>query len=281
MLFAASIDQLTAVELRRFPAPEARQGVIADTRSVYAIDNSTVARYDKVTWRKTGEWRADPAQFSHLNSCSLRARFLVCANSNYPQTPMASSVVWVDTRTMRTVRVRQLGRAFGSLTWIEWRKGSWWACFAHYDGRGGEQGYDHRATVLVRYDSNFKARATYRFPESILAKFAPRSSSGGAWNSDGLLYVTGHDKREIYALRVPDRGSTMAHVATIATPTAGQAIGWDLSEPRVLWSIERSAASVVASSIPTINDASEGSRLNKELLSMQGHLQTTAKFVAN
>lgn len=254
LLIAAAVDQLAAVELRRFPAPEARQGAIADAKSVYAIDNSTIARYDKATGRKTGAWRADPARISHLNSCSLRGRALVCANSNYPQVPMASSVVWVDTRTMRLMRVRDLGRAFGSLTWIEWRKGNWWACFAHYDGRGGEPGYDHRATVLVRYDSNFKALTTYRFPDSVLAQFSPRSSSGGAWSPDGALYVTGHDRREIYALGVPVRGSTLKHIATIATSTSGQAIGWDLSKPRVLWSIDRGTTDLVASSVPALDN---------------------------
>lgn len=254
---AVTIGKLAAIEVRCLHAPEARQGAVADMKSVYAIDNSTIARYDKKTGRKTGEWRADPIRFSHLNSCSLRRRVLVCANSNYPQTPMASSAVWVDTQSMRPIRVYDLGRAFGSLTWIEWRKGSWWACFANYDGRGGEKGYDHRATVLVRYDTNFKAEATYRFPDSVLSNFAPRSSSGGAWNSDGFLYVTGHDKRELYVLDMPVRGDILTHVATIETVTSGQAIGWDQSMPRVLWSIERSAASVVGSVIPKVELRSE------------------------
>lgn len=257
LFIAAVVAQQTAVELRRLPAPEARQGAVADAQSVYAIDNSTIARYDKVTGKKTGVWRADPARFSHLNSCSLWGSALVCANSNYPDVPMVSSVVWIDTRNMRLTHVRNLGRAFGSLTWIEWQEGSWWACFAHYDGRGGEAGYDHRATVLVRYDSDFKPQATYRFPDSVLARFAPRSSSGGAWSSDGLLYVTGHNKREIYALRVPTHGRTLAHVATLATPTAGQAIGWDKSEPRVLWSIERATSDLVASKVPALRDEPE------------------------
>lgn len=262
LLIAGLVAQQTAVELRRLPAPEARQGAIADARSVYAIDNSTIARYDKVTGERTGVWRADPARFSHLNSCSLRGHALVCANSNYPAVPMVSSVVWVDTRNMQLTRVRDLGHTFGSLTWIEWRKGSWWACFAHYDGRGGEAGYDHRATVLVRYDTSFRARATYRFPDIVLARFAPRSSSGGAWSSDGSLYVTGHDKREIYALSVPAHGTTLAHVATLATPTAGQAIGWDASESRVLWSIERATNELVASKVPPLTEKSKSKKRN-------------------
>jgi hypothetical protein len=251
----AAASQPAAVELRRLPAPEARQGVVADARSVYAIDNSTIARYDKITGERIGIWRADPTRFSHLNSCSLRGRVLVCANSNYPNVPMASSIVWVDSRNMTLQRVRDLGRAFGSLTWIEWKEGNWWACFAHYDGRGGEAGFDHRATALVRYDAKFNVQAIYRFPDNVLARFAPRSSSGGAWASDGLLYVTGHDKREIYALALPTQGDTLTHVATLTSPTAGQAIAWDKSQPRILWSIERTTAELVASKVPLVVEA--------------------------
>lgn len=250
---ALAAAQLAAVELRRIAAPEARQGVVTDARSVYAIDNSVIARYDKATGRRTGIWRADPKRVRHLNSCSLRGRALVCANSNYPQTPMASSIVWVDARTMQLIHIRELGRAFGSLTWIEWRGNNWWACFAHYDGRGGEVGYDHRATVLVRYDSRFKVQNTYRFPNEVLTRFAPRSSSGGAWGADDLLYVTGHERRELYALRVPSQGDTLVLVATIVTPTAGQAIAWEPSKPRRLWSIERATTELVASTVPTLN----------------------------
>nr|WP_315456544.1 hypothetical protein [uncultured Sphingorhabdus sp.] len=72
-----------------------------------------------------------------------------------------------------------------------------------------------------------------------------------------FLYVTGHDKRELYVLDMPVRGDILTHVATIETVTSGQAIGWDQSMPRVLWSIERSAASVVGSVIPKVELRSE------------------------
>ena len=38
------------------------------------------------------EAAGDPDRFPHLNSCAAIARELVCASSNYPSTPMASSV---------------------------------------------------------------------------------------------------------------------------------------------------------------------------------------------
>jgi hypothetical protein len=72
------------------------------------------------------------------------------------------------------------------------------------------------------------------------------------WGDDGLLYVTGHDRPELYALRVPAAGGVLEHVATIAIPTGGQAISWDAREPRLLWSIERRTHELVATRIPTV-----------------------------
>ena len=66
---------------------------------------------------------------------------------------------------------------------------------------------------------------------------------------DGLLYVTGHDAAELYALRVPDRSARLELVAIIPTVTGGQAIDWDPEQPRTLWSIDRKASQIVASRI--------------------------------
>jgi hypothetical protein len=250
---ALTTNSAAALELRRFDAVEAHQGVAAGSRSVYAIDNSRIGRYDKASGRRLASWSGDPAKFKHINSCMVRARELVCALSNYPDTPMASKVLWFDAETLKLMRVRELKAGFGSLTWIDWRNGSWWACFAHYDGKGGEPGRDHRHTVLVRYRPDFAVLAVYRFPPSVLTKLAPRSSSGGAWGNDGLLYVTGHDRRELYALRMPRKGRVLRHVATVVTPTEGQAIGWDPSTPRSIWSIDRHWSHLVLSQVPEIS----------------------------
>jgi hypothetical protein len=82
---------------------------------------------------------------------------------------------------------------------------------------------------------------------------APRSSSGGAWNADGLLYVTGHDAPELYALRLPRNGPRLELVAIVPTVTGGQAIDWDPKAPRTLWSIDRRTSEIVASRIPAVH----------------------------
>lgn len=260
LLAAAGLGDQAAVEIRRIPAPEAHQGVAADAGSVFAIDNSVVARYDKASGRRMALWKGDPAQFKHLNSCIVRARELVCAASNYPEVPMASMVVWLDAKTLHLRRTHALPAGHGSLTWLDWHRGSWWAGFANYDGKGGEPGRDHRETRLVRYTPDFAVQAIYRFPVSVLDRFAPRSTSGGAWADDGLLYVTGHDKPELYAMRLPRAGSELQHVATITMPTGGQAIGWDSGGRRRLWSIERKTAELVVSRVPLVKEFGQDAR---------------------
>ena len=227
-------------------APEANQGVAAARRHVYAIDNSAIGKYDKRTGKRVAAWRGDPARFPHINSCAVVKAELICAASNYPATPMTGAVEIFDARTLAHKRTHELDRRHGSLTVLDRHRGRWWAVFANYDGRGGEPGRDHRATVLVEMDNRFRTRRTWRFPAAVLARFAPRSCSGGAWGKDGLFYASGHDRTEVYALRLPREGDTFELAATIPVPTAGQAIDWDPSEPRTLWSIDRKARRLVA-----------------------------------
>lgn len=238
----------------RFPAEEARQGVAADGEHVYVNANSAIGKYDKRTGERVAAWQGDPALFVHMNSCAVVAAELVCAASNYPATPMASSVEWFSLAPLAHVRSRSLGPGRGSLTWLDWHAGSWWAAFANYDGRGGEPGRDHRATTLVRFDAEFREQGAWLFPASVLERFKPYSSSGGAWGADGILYVTGHDRPELYALRLPEAGSTLVHLATLPLASNGQAIDWD-PDARVLWSVDRATRRVLAARVPPVATA--------------------------
>ncbi|UVO50579.1 hypothetical protein M0208_08640 [Sphingomonas sp. SUN019] len=257
-LTAGAMAQVTprATEVRRYPVPEARQGVSVDAARFYAIDNRTIAAYDRRSGRRVARWEGDPALFQHLNSCVVDAARLICAHSNYPRVPMASSIETFDARTLRHLSSHSLGPGTGSLTWIIRRDGYWWAGYANYDAKGGDAGRDHRATLLVRMDDAFVRQEAWLFPDSVLAAMKPYSSSGGVWGDDGLLYVTGHDAPEIYVVALPEAGSTLRHVATIPVATGGQAIAWDPAQPRTLWSISRSDASVVVSRLPVVGPRS-------------------------
>ncbi len=246
------VAQLRATELRRYTAPEARQGVAVDSSAFYAIVNTRIAKYDKRTGKKLAEWIGDRRRIIHLNSCTVEGRELICANSDFPEVPMASSVEFFDTTTMKHVRSVPLGIRIGSLTWVEPRGDYWWAGFANYDVGGGEPGRDHRFSAVVKFDKEWRQVGGYRFPESVLDRFAPTSNSGGSWGDDGLLYVTGHDRKEIYVLCEPGEGPTLEHIATITAPLDGQAWAWDRSADRTLYGITRRNGEVVAMTVPSV-----------------------------
>jgi hypothetical protein len=248
MLSAALLLQAEVV--RRIPAAEARQGVAVQGDTLFAINNNQIGKYDRRTGAKIAVWTGDKARFPHINSCAVVAAELVCASSNYPSTPMASAVEVFDPVALRPLRTIRLEGQAGSLTWVDRHGGFWWAAFANYDGWGGVRGRDHRDTFLVRYDDAWKPLATYRFPDDILDRFKPSSSSGGVFGGDGLLYVTGHDHPEIYALRIPKTGAVLEHIATLAAPIEGQAIAW--GGGRVFYGISRARLEIIEMRLPPV-----------------------------
>lgn len=237
-------------EVARIPAPEADQGVAVDLGFAYAVDNSAIAKYARADGRKVGEWRGDPARFPHLNSCARVGGDLVCANSNYPRLPMSGSVEIFDPAGPTHRRSIPLANPPGSLTWVLRHGGSWWACFANYDGHGGQPGRDHTATVLVKYDDRWRRVGVWRFPPEVLARLAPKSASGGVFGDDGRLYVTGHDRPEVYALTIPETPGVLRLAATLPILVDGQAIAWE--SPRILWGVSRTRHEMVAMRLPDL-----------------------------
>ena len=136
---------LSATELGRLPAEEARQGATASHGRVYAIGNHEIGRYDARSGKRVAAWSGDPVRYPHINSCEVDGRELVCAASNYPQVPMRSEVLWFDAKTLKFLRSQSLGHGHGSLTWLSRHDGAWYACYANYDAKGGEPGRDHRS----------------------------------------------------------------------------------------------------------------------------------------
>lgn len=233
----------------RITAEEARQGVASDGVHIYAIDNDRIGKYRISDGVRVALWKGDRKLFPHMNSCTVVGSELVCAASNYPAVPQTSAVEVFDTKTLRHIRSISLGMGPGSLTALDRHDGTWWAMFANYDGRGGEAGRDHRYTTLVQLDDRFSQLRGWLFPAEILARFAPFSCSGMSWGPDGHLYVTGHDRPEMYVMRLPSAGSTLELLATIPIATEGQAIDWDPKTPNRLWSIMRGQSIVAASEI--------------------------------
>lgn len=251
----AEISQLAAVEVARYPAPEAGQGAAADSTFFYAIVNSVIGKYHRESGEFSKRWlgsRGGPIR--HLNSCYEESGKLFCANSNFPEVPMASSIEVFDTESMTHSQSVSLGvLEEGSLTWFERLSGGWIAGFAHYDERGGLAYKDHSFASIVRYDSSWRRQGGWMIPESVIERMKPHAASGGALGPDGLLYLTGHDRPEMYVLAAPIMGPKLIHIATIAIDIEGQAFAFDKSASTpTVWGISRLNREVRAFQLPPI-----------------------------
>lgn len=260
-MFAAGANakppRLEAQLIAHFAADEARQGVAVDDAYFYAVDNAAIGKYRKSDGELVERWTGgDDGPWQHLNSCKAIGAMVRCAHSNSPHVPMANSVEYFSTTPLEHSHARSLGIGPGYLTWLDDKDGFRWALFANYRGRIA--GRDPGWTELVKFDRDWRRISGWILPQKILASMRPASSSGGAWGPDGLLYMTGHDRPEIYVLRVPRAGAVLEHVATIAAPIEGQAFSFDLSvEDRIVYAIDRSEREVRVLRLPSVETAPE------------------------
>ncbi len=259
-----TVQQLNAEPLASYPAAEAGQGAAADADHFYAIVNTAIGKYRKSDGNLVSRW-ASPRQgpVRHLNSCYAEDELLYCSNSNFPEIPMASSVEVFDTSTMQHLRTFSLGvLEEGSLTWFERLGDGWIAGFAHYDERGGLAYKDHSFASIVRYDDQWRRVGGWMIPESAIERMQPYAASGGALGADGLLYLTGHDRPEMYVMAAPEMGPKLVHIATIAIDVEGQAFAWDKSSAeRIVYGISRPNREVRAFRIPSVKIPDNAIRL--------------------
>lgn len=249
------VVKLQALPLGAFPAAEAGQGAAADEDYFYAIVNSAIGKYQKKDGALVGQWLGSrDGLIRHLNSCYAQTDKLYCSNSNFPEVPMASSIEVFDTETMSPIFSLGLGvLEEGSLTWFDHLGDGWIAGFAHYDERGGLAYKDYSYSSIVRYDSQWRRQGGWMIPESVIDRMKPYAASGGALGPDGLLYLTGHDRSEMYVLAAPSLGPKLVHIATIDINIEGQAFAFDKSidEP-VVYGISRPNKEVRAFRIPKV-----------------------------
>lgn len=239
-------DDWTHEELKRFPAEEAVQGVAVDGDHFYAISNRAIGKYRKDTGERVARWEDSPdGRIRHLNAGVVIEGRLYCAHSNFPAMPEESSVEIFDPVSMRHLGSRTFPDPPGSLTWIDRREGSWYACFAHYRKSG-----DPANSGVVKYDAAWKPLVSWSFPPALIDRFDGYSASGGAFGSDGTLFVSGHDARELYLLELPPEGGEAHWASTLPVSAAGQAFAWDKSEAKgILYAIERSTREVIVSRV--------------------------------
>lgn len=260
---APEIRHLAARTLRVFQAPEADQGVAADARHFYVVDNTVIAKYEIGSGHRAGEW-VGPRNglIRHMNSCLADLGRLWCANSNYSLTPMGSSVEVFDAATLGHVDSHSLGMLDeGSLTWFDRYRGGWIAGFAHYDETGGLAFKDHRFSSVVTFDAEWRRTGGWLFPSTVLDRMAPYAASGGAIGPDGWLYLLGHDRPEMYVVARPPMGPTLIHVATIDLEAEGQAFSWAQDGSRTVFTVDRRKGLVRMIELPAVHPAESGASL--------------------
>jgi len=248
------VRRLTARTLRVFEAPEATQGAAANRRHFYAIGNTVIAKYEIASGRRVGEW-AGPRNgpIRHMNSCLADAGRIWCANSNYSQTPMGSSIEVFDADTLAHVASHSLGMMDeGSLTWFDRHRDGWIAGFAHYDGTGGVPFKNHRFSSVVAFDRDWRRTGGWLFPSTAIERMAPYAASGGAIGPDGWLYLLGHDRPEMYVVARPSMGPTLIHLATIDLEANGQAFSWSQDRSRTVFTVDRRKGLVRHIEIPAV-----------------------------
>jgi dienelactone hydrolase len=203
-------------ETRSIRVLHATQAAATDPRHFYAIDNSKVAKHDRVS----GELLAiSSGDAIHLNSGFLWEGKLVCAHSNFPATPERSQIKVLEPETMELTTFKEFGDFGGSLTWVVRQDESWWCNFARYGAANAE-------TFLVQFDASWRELGRWTYPPEVIRELGRYSVSGGLWRGR-LLMVTGHDDSVIFRLRLPEKGTELEFVDRQSAPFTGQGIAYD------------------------------------------------------
>ena len=227
-----------------YTIPEANQAVGVDADHFYAIDNRTIAKYDKTTQKLVQTWeRPKGGAVKHFDSAAVVDGKIYIAHSNYPEWPIASSLEVFDADTLEHLDTHSFGIQIGSFTWVDQGPdGAWYGGFANYNRVFGKSpiAYGNKYnTQIVKFDDEWRPIEQWTIPEEIVEKFDDMSNSGGSWGPDGNLYLTGHDPAEAYVMALPEFGSILTWKATVPLANRGQGIAFDRSQKDIVYAIIR------------------------------------------
>ena len=228
-------------EVKRFAAPNATQAVAVDSLHFYTISNSKIVKRLKADGKIIKEWSGPLA---HLNSGIVIDGKLYCANTNYPQVPMASSLEIFDAETLEHIDNHSFGIYIGSFTWIDKWEGDWYLMFVHYGNKAQERNKGVAYTTLIQADSSFRRKAGWTIPAQIVNHLAPMSISGGTFQRDGTLLLSPHHFEEVYEFKIPSIGYELEWLNTIEVPLQGQGLAIDRYTGDV-WGIHRKNREVI------------------------------------
>ncbi len=244
------IISLSAQIEKTYSLPMVKQGVAVNDQFFYVINNSEIVTYTKDEGKLVNRWKDTTRTIKHLNSGIILNNKLYCTNSNYPEDPMVSSIEVFDPQTLQHIANISFGIYIGSATWVDFYKDHWYVAFAHYTGKGSSENKNNHWTQLVKFTKDWQRVEGWIFPEELINKFDTRSNSGGFITNEGVIYVTGHDNKELYELYFPKMSYTLEWKQTYPIPFEGQGIALDKTEKDfTIFGIIRSENKVVKSVI--------------------------------
>lgn len=225
--------------LKSFDVTLVQQSVAVDKDHFFVINNNSITKHLKSDGTLAGKWDGRDSGVKHLNSGVVIEDKLYCSHSNFPDSPMAGSIEVFNINTMEHVDSHSFGIMIGSTTWIDRYNNNWYVAFAHYAGDGSSEGKNPDWTQLVKLDNQWRRLEAWIFPEEVLERMHPYSTSGGVWTGNGQLIISGHDKQEVYLMELPQKGYTLNLLEIIEVPNPGQGIAWDHWADNVMWGIDR------------------------------------------
>lgn len=228
-LSADEPPRIKGKEIFHFHAEEAVQGTAVDENFVYVIADAEIGKYDKKTGKKITTWKEkENGPICHLNAGVTEKGLLYTAHSNWPTAPVENSIEIFDVKDLHQAGSFSYGiLQQGTLTWLDVRDGIWFAAFSNYDAVATYPGRGSNWSFVARLDDKKIPVESWTFPKDLVKKFGGYAASGGAFDAQGFLYVSGHKAGELYQLEFPKAGSTLRWIATIEAPFAGQAFSID------------------------------------------------------
>lgn len=250
-----AVQELMAEETARFPASEAGQGVAANATHVYAIGNFVIARYNRKSGEREALWRGPRGgMIGHMNSCFIEDNALWCANSNHPRLPFANSIEIFDAKTLKHRRSIPLGvMDEGSLVWFDRVGEGWIMGLSQYNDETGLSFKNNSFSEVSLHDDAWRRIGGWALPPALVERMAPQAASGGAIGPDGLLYLMGHDRPEMYVLAKPPMGPYLIHIATIAIDAEGQAFDFVEGSAREMCAISRPKREIRCFRLPNVS----------------------------
>ena len=234
--YRKNCERITASRI--YDAKEAKQGVAIDSKYFYAINNNSIGKYS----RKSGKrvlYKKVP--FKHLNGGKIVNGDLVVVN-NPAGKPEQNALIWLDPSNLQVVDVMQMSFIQGSLTWFDWAWDKWWVCDARY-------GKKVKDTTIYCFNEQWEPMGFWKIPKSLVGDLEPYSLSGGAWFGDHL-YVSGHDKPEMYLLELPKDKLHAKLIQTVQVCFDGQGFVFERGKGKIyVWGIRRDDSVVVRCSV--------------------------------